>query len=184
RERRLGPRTARHRTTGRSTRLRVHGSPNPTWSYLSHSCASKGKGAMAVTASPERFRQEDAAGARWISRNGPENAVSVALLATGRLEADRVEERRRAAAPARLVLGELEEAAADATPPELLRQEEQVDEEDAERGMAGDAAERRVRLRVTCDDVEHPAIRDPALLPVVAPQAVGDHLLGGRVARV
>src|SRR5262249_31005816 len=106
RERRLGPRTARHRTTGRSTRLRVHGSPNPTWSYLSHSCASKGKGAMAVTASPERFRQEDAAGARWIARNGPENAVSVALVETGRLEADRVEERRRAAAPARLVLGE------------------------------------------------------------------------------
>ena len=44
--------------------------------------------------------------------------------------------------------------------------------------------ERRVRLRVARDDVERPAIRDPALLPVVAPQALGDHLLGGRVARV
>src|SRR3989442_2556012 len=140
--------------------------------------------AMAVTASPERLRQEDAAGARRIARNGPEDAVPVALVETGRLEADRVEERRRAAAPAPLVLGELEEAAAHATPPELLRQEEQVDEEDAERGVAGDAAERRVRLRVARDDVERPAIRDPALLPVVARQALGDHLLGGRVARV
>ena len=37
---------------------------------------------------------------------------------------------------------------------------------------------------VTRDDVERPAIRDPALLPVVAPQALGDHLLGGRVTRV
>jgi hypothetical protein len=106
-----------------------------------------------------------------MARNGPEDAVPVALVETGRLEAARVEERRRAAAPAPLVLGELEEAAAHATPPELLRQEEQVDEEDAERGAAGDAAERRVRLRVARDDVERPAIRDPALLPVVASQA-------------
>src|SRR5215831_15900602 len=52
----------------------------------------------------------------------------------------------------------------------------QVDEEDVERGVAGDAAERRVRLRVARDDVERPAIRDSALLPVVAPQALGDHL--------
>src|SRR5258706_7537510 len=68
--------------------------------------------AIGVTASPERLRQEDAAGARRIARNGPEDAVPVALVETGRLEADRVEERRRAAAPAPLVLGELEEAAA------------------------------------------------------------------------
>src|SRR5215467_11943653 len=132
--------------------------------------------ALAVTASPERLRQEDAAGARRIARNGPEGAIPVALVETGRLEADRVEDRRRAAAPAPLVLGDLEEAAAYATPPELLRQEEQIDEEDAERGVAGEAAERRVRFRVARDDVERPAIRDPALLSVVAPQALDDHL--------
>src|SRR5262249_50601271 len=139
---------------------------------------------MAVTASPERLRQEDAAGARRTARNGSQDAVPVAVVETGRLEADRVEERRRAAAPAPFVLGELEEPAAHATPAELLRQEEQVDEEDAERGVAGDAAERRVRLGVARDDVERPAIRDPGLLPVVVPQALGDHLLRGRGARV
>src|SRR5215467_11985334 len=140
--------------------------------------------ALAVTASPERLRQEDARGARRIARNGPEDAVPVALVETGRLEADRVEERRRAAAPAPLVLGELEEAATYATPAELLRQEDQVDEEDAERGVAGDAAERGVRLRSARDDVERSTVRDPALLSVVAPQALGDHVLGGWVARV
>src|SRR3989442_12731252 len=57
--------------------------------------------AIAVTASPERLRQEDAAGARRIAPNGPEDAVPVALGETRRLEADRggTTARSRAGAP-------------------------------------------------------------------------------------
>jgi len=106
----------------------------------------------------------------------------VALVEARRLKVDRIQNCADAAALPSLILREPQEATAESVAPQVVRKEEEVDKQEAERGPAREAANWLLGLRIADDHRQRPTVPDPALLLVEACQPGTDRmlLLGGR----
>ena len=107
----------------------------------------------------------------------------MALVEARRLEIDRVEDCGDAAALPSFGLSKPQEATAESVTPQVVEKKEEVDEQEAERGPAREAADWVLSLRIADDHRQRPTVADPALLLVEARQPGTDRVLflgGGR----
>jgi len=119
--------------------------------------------------------------ARRIAFDTPQLAVSQACVEVRRLEGDGEEHRGGAAASAGLLFGHGHDFAAQALSPRSRRQEDQVDEENAERRPADKPADDFACLGAANQHSQRAGIDEAGLFPVVAREAVLDDGLALRI---
>src|SRR5581483_2368178 len=132
----------------------------------------------------EALGEEDPRRPLRLAWDTAELAPAMARVEVGCLERDRKQHRRDAAARAAFVFGHRQHAAAEAVAPQRLRQIDEIDEQEAERGTADDAAENRAAARVLHQHTEIAPVADAGQLIIIGRQPFADHGARARRRRV